>query len=385
MSVLNGLLVLDFTTLLPGPMASLFLAEAGAEVVKIERPPHGDDMRGYEPAWGRDSVSFAMLNRGKKSLALDLKDPRDRDRLEPLLSRADVLIEQFRPGVMDRLGLGYETLAARNPKLVYCSITGYGQSGPKRDVAGHDLNYIADTGLLALSMGDARSGGTVPPALVADIAGGCYPAVLNILLALREAERTGRGRHLDIAMAGNLFPFTFWALGAGQVTESWPGNGTDLLTGGTPRYRLYPTRDGKSVAAAPIEQKFWETFCEIIGLEPEWRDDRRDPAGTAERVAALIAAEDAATWAARFAGRDCCCNIVTGLDEALLDAHHRERGLFDHVLAGGTGRDLVALPVPIDPAYRTAPGTPIGSPALGEHNGDYLDSREPNGPEMGRQ
>jgi crotonobetainyl-CoA:carnitine CoA-transferase CaiB-like acyl-CoA transferase len=235
MRPLEGVWVLDFSTLLPGPMASLMLAEAGAEVVKIERPGLGDEMRHYNPRWGANSSNFALLNRGKRSLALDLKDPRARARLDPLIARADILLEQFRPGVMARLGLGYEALAARNPRLIYCSITGYGQTGPKRDLAGHDLNYIGDTGLLALAAGDpARP--QVPPALIADIAGGSYPAVVNILLALRARETTGRGCHLDIAMTDNLFPFLYWAMGQGMATGQWPGNGSDLVTGGSPRY-----------------------------------------------------------------------------------------------------------------------------------------------------
>src|SRR5688500_4820002 len=161
---LAGVLVLDFTTLLPGPLATLMLAEAGAEVVKIERP-QGEETRSYPPGWEGESAIFALLNRGKKSVALDLKITTERERLLPLLRRADVLVEQFRPGVMARLGLDYETLEKVNPRLIYCSITGYGQNGPKRDVAGHDLNYIGDTGLLSLSMGPLDSP-VVPPALI---------------------------------------------------------------------------------------------------------------------------------------------------------------------------------------------------------------------------
>src|SRR5690606_29336714 len=175
---------LDFSTLLPGPLATLMLAEAGAEVIKIERP-EGDPMRSFQPRWGVDSANFALLNRGKKSMALDLKRPADRARLEPLIERADIIVEQFRPQVMKRLGLDYDTLSKRNPRLIYCSITGYGQSGPKRDVSGHDLNYIGDAGLLSLSMGPSDRP-VIPPALVADVAGGAYPAVINILLALQQ-------------------------------------------------------------------------------------------------------------------------------------------------------------------------------------------------------
>jgi alpha-methylacyl-CoA racemase len=371
MRPLEGLLVLDFSTLLPGPMATLMLAEAGAEVIKIERPGRGEDMRGYDPKWGRDSVNFALLNRGKKSLALDLKDPADHAKLVPLLTRSDVIVEQFRPGVMDRLNLGYEAVARTNPRLIYCSITGYGQTGPKRDVAGHDLNYIGDAGLLALSMGPLEQP-VVPPALIADIAAGAYPAVINILLALTERARTGHGRYLDVAMADNLFPFMYWALGNGLAAGQWPGNGTDLVTGGTPRYRLYPTADNRMIAAAPIEQRFWTEFCDIIGLEPDLCDDSRDAAATTKRVAEIIRGETSETWRARFAGRDCCCSIVAEVHEALADPHFAARQLFARTLVNEVGNHLPALPVPIDFAFRAPTGEPEAAPVLGAHNAELL-------------
>ena len=263
---LAGIRVLDFTTLLPGPMATLMLAEAGAEVIKIERPG-GEDMRRFQPAWGQESVMFAMLNRGKKSVAADLKDARVRDRVIALAKTADVVVEQFRPGVMDRLGLGYQALRAVNPRLIYCAITGYGQSGPRSMRAGHDLNYIGDAGLLALSSGPPGQR-TVPPALIADIAGGSYPAVMNILLALRQREATGEGTFIDVSMAESVLPFLYWAIGAGLANGAWPKDSSERLTGGSPRYHLYETRDGKVAAVAALEQKFWEAFTVAIGLEP---------------------------------------------------------------------------------------------------------------------
>jgi crotonobetainyl-CoA:carnitine CoA-transferase CaiB-like acyl-CoA transferase len=286
-SPLSGIRVLDFSTLLPGPLATLLLAEAGAEVIKFERPD-GEDMRRFQPLWGKESVSFALLNRGKKSVVADLKDPRVRDRILDLSKTADVVVEQFRPGVMDRLGLGYAAFRAANPRIVYCAITGYGQTGPRKDRAGHDLNYIGDAGLLALSSGQAGHR-VVPPALVADIAGAAYPAVMNILLALRQRDTTGQGSFIDVSMADCVFPFMFWALGAGFATGAWPGNGSDLLTGGTPRYRLYETRDGKIAAVAAIEQRFWTSFCAAIGLEPELIDDERNKEATILRVGKIIA------------------------------------------------------------------------------------------------
>ena len=371
MKPLEGTLVLDFSTLLPGPMATLLLAEAGAEVVKIERPGAGDDMRGYAPAWGREGANFALLNRGKKSIALDLKNPGERAKLEPLLKRADILVEQFRPGVMKRLGLGYEEVAALNPGIVYCSITGYGQDGPRATEAGHDLNYIGNAGLLALSMGPQQTP-VVPPALIADIAGGAYPAVMNILLALEGRRRSGQGRRLDIAMTDNMFPFLYWAMGQGLATGQWPGNSTELVTGGTPRYRLYPAADGRIVAAAPIEPKFWDAFCDAIGLEGELREDARDPQATIAAVAQLIAAKPSAFWRERFAAADCCATIVADLQEAMSDPHFQARGLFGHRLGNERGEDMPALPVPIDPSFRERQPGSVPAPALGQHNQDYL-------------
>jgi alpha-methylacyl-CoA racemase len=350
MRPLEGIVVLDFSTLLPGPLATLILAEAGAEVIKIERPG-GDEMRAWEPKWGSQSLNFALLNRGKKSVVVDLKDVEQREKLKPLMARADVLVEQFRPGVMHRLGLDYTSVSAISPRIIYCSITGYGQTGPRRDVAAHDVNYVAESGLLSLSMGPL-SHPVLPPALMADIAGGSYPAVMNILLALRERERTGHGRHLDVSMSDNLFTLTYWALGRGFATGEWPGNATDLVTGGSPRYQLYPTSDRRILAVGAIEQRFWDTFCDITGLEPALRDDAPDPTATISRLRDIIAGETAATWSSRIAGRDCCCSIVATIEEASRDAHFTARGLFQPALRDDEGRSIPAMHVPIDPAFR---------------------------------
>jgi alpha-methylacyl-CoA racemase len=368
---LEGVRVIDFSTLLPGPLATLILAEAGAEVIKIERPGQGDELRDYEPKLGGTSVGFALLNRGKRSLALDLKDAAARARLEPLLAGAAVLVEQFRPGVMDRLGLGYAAVRALNPRIVYCSITGYGQSGPKAGIAGHDLNYVADTGLLALA--GAEGAPAIPPGLIADIGGGALPAVINILLALRRADATGAGCHLDVAMTDNLFAWQWWAqalLASGRA----PRPGRELLTGGSPRFQVYATADGRCVAAAPLEERFWQRFCALIGL-PEalrgqradpaaLRGQRADPAAARGAVAAIIAGRPAEHWRRRFDGEDCCCNVVASLEEALADLHFRERGLFAAQLEAG-GQHLPALPVPLAPELRPPPDAQ-SAPALGE-------------------
>ncbi len=360
MQPLAGLLVLDFTTLLPGPLASLMLADAGAEVIKIERPG-GEDMRAFPPLVDGMSAPFAMLNRGKQSLVLDLKSDVDRARLKPLIERADIMIEQFRPGVLPRLGLGYADVRSINPRLIYCSISGYGQSGPRAAEAGHDINYIGNTGLLALQPGPFATP-VVPPMLAADIAGGSFPAVINILLALRTRDRTGQGCYIDIAMTDAMFTFAWYALALGAATGRFPAPGELPLAGGSSRYQLYPTSDGKIVACGALEQKFWTAFTNAIGLPEELANDLRNPQATRATVAKLIAAHSAQHWQPIFAAADCCATIVVPLEQAVRDAHFVERGLFAREVAAGN-KALPALPLPIAPQFRGKPG-PVAAPKL---------------------
>ncbi len=366
MQPLANLLIVDFTTLLPGPLATLILAEAGADVVKIERPHGGDEMRRYEPRFGEASVNFALLNRGKRSIAIDLKEAGAVARLMPLLARADVVVEQFRPGVMERLGLGYAQLKEGNPRLVYCAITGHGADGPRAQDAGHDLNYLAETGMLLLAAGADGAPG-VPPALIADIGGGAYPAIINILLALARRAVTGEGCRIDVSMTDNLFPFLYWAVGRGLAAGQWPRPGDEMLTGGSPRYQIYRTADDRFLAAAPLEDRFWRNFCDAIGLAPALREDTANPRATIAAVATLVRAQPAAHWAQVFAGIDSCCALCATLEEAVRDPHFRARGLFDWGLVAD-GRRIAAMPMPLAPEFRAAPGD-RSYPALGEGNG----------------
>ncbi len=368
MRPLEGIRVLDFSTLLPGPMATLVLAEAGAEVIKVERPGRGDEMRSYVPKFGDDSVNFALLNRGKRSIAIDLKEEGVLERLKPLIESADIVVEQFRPGVMDRLGLGYEALRTINDKIIYCAITGYGQTGPRANVAAHDLNYVAESGMLSLTAG-ADGSPVLPPALIADIAGGTYPALVNILLALRQRDRSGKGCKLDIAMADNLFTFLYWAMGNGQVEGRWPTAGSDLVTGGSPRYQIYRTSDGKFLAAAPIEDKFWANFINAIGAPFELLDASLPAELVREKIREIIATGTAAYWNERLAGKDVCCSIVTSMEEAMQSSHFRERGVFSRELREGS-QCIAALPVPVVAGFRGGEMSD-GYPALGEANRDF--------------
>jgi alpha-methylacyl-CoA racemase len=361
---LEGVTVVDFSTLLPGPLATFILAEAGAEVIKVERPG-GEDLRSFEPRLAGVSAPFAMLNGGKKSVAVDLRSPHAVALLTPLIARADVLVEQFRPGVMERLGLGYDAVRRINPRLIYCSISGYGQSGPRAGEAGHDLNYQAVTGLLSLSPGSADAP-TVPPALAADIGGGSMPAVINILLALRGRDHSGEGCHLDVAMADTMFTFAWLALAQGFATGRYPGAGETILSGGSPRYALYVTADGRFLALGALEQKFWDNFCHAIGLAEPLRDDAADPAGTRRAVAEILRTRPAAAWMDVVHDRDCCCTVVASLEEALADPQFRQRGLFEVEAQAGAAR-LPAVPIPVRAELRRTSASPRPVPAPGEH------------------
>jgi crotonobetainyl-CoA:carnitine CoA-transferase CaiB-like acyl-CoA transferase len=362
MQPLSGLLVLDFTTLLPGPLATLMLAEAGAEVLKIEQPG-GENARYFPPMIDGESAAFLMLNRGKKSIVLNLKNDTDRARLKPLLERADILVEQFRPGVMARLELGYDDLRALNSRLIYCSISGYGQSGPRVQEAGHVLNYIGNTGLLDLQPGPHESP-VVPPMLAADIAGGSFPAVINILLALRARDQSGQGCHIDIAMTDAMFTFTWAALALGAATGRFPKPGEMWLVGGSPRYQIYPAKDGKLVACGALEPKFWSAFTTAIGLAKEFVDDMRDPGATREAVTKLIAARTSDEWRPIFAKADCCTTIVVPLEDAIRDPHFIQRGLFAHKVSTASGKTFSALPLPVAPEFRETPAA-TKAPTLG--------------------
>jgi alpha-methylacyl-CoA racemase len=350
---LAGVQVLDFSSLLPGPLTTLLLAEAGAEVLQVERPPRGDEMRSYVPRLGPSSANYALLNRGKRSAAVDLKDPVSVDRLLALGAETDVVVEQFRPGVMGRLGLGYDAFRAVNPGIVYCSITGFGQAGPAAGRAGHDLNYLAESGLLGTVV-DGRGDPHLPPTVIADIAGGTYPAVVNILLALFRRQATGEGCHLDVGMTPNLSTLAYGYLATHAGSGSWPVPGQDLLTGGSPRYRIYRTSDGRHVAAAPLEDRFWARFCELVDLPVELRADTGQESAVIAAVAELIAARPADHWRARFDGEDVCCCIVATLEEAA--RAHVLRIESEHRVAGA-GFDVSALPVPVVDALRRAPAS----------------------------
>ena len=326
---LCGVRVLDLTRLLPGPVATLHLADMGADVVKIEDHGAGDYARTLGKGPGGVSVLYRCVNRNKRGLRLDLKQPSGRQAFLRLVRQADVVVESFRPGVSDRLGIGYAVLHELNPALVYCAITGYGQNGPLAAVAGHDLNYIGLAGVLD-QIGVQGGAPAIPNFQIGDLLGGAMTAAMGILAALFDARRSGRGRFVDVAMseaalAHNLFPF--FAL---QSEGSVPQRGADTLSGGDPGYSVYATADGRYLAVAPLERKFWDVFCDALE-HPEWKrlHGARGPAAHALRgeIAALVARRSLAEWCALFAGLDCCVTPVLDLAESLAHPHFRERGM----------------------------------------------------------
>ena len=321
---LAGIRVVDLTRLLPGPLATRHLAELGAEVIKIEGPAEqGQDdgtrtmgQTADERARGEPALTFRALNRGKQLLRLDLRTAEGKAALLELVRSADVLVEGFRPGVMDKLGLGWATLQAVNPKLVMCAISGYGQASAWAHRAGHDINYIAMAGVLE-QIATVNGELAVPNFQIGDLMGGTQAAVTGILAGLLGAQRSGHGRFVDVSMV--LATFTLRSSGR------MPVPGRDLLSGGAPCYGVYRTADARHLAVGALEPKFWQALCEAVG-RPEWAAlhwSRGLVVGGVESMAlraalaAVLAAEPLAHWVARFEAVDACVTPVLRLAETL--------------------------------------------------------------------
>src|SRR5690606_35453669 len=303
---LASLKVLDFSTLLPGPCATMMLADMGAEVLRVESPSRPDLLRLMPPMTGKVSAGHAYLNRSKRSLSLDLKQPGAVEIIHDLIQSHDILVEQFRPGVMERLGLGYEALSAINPRLIYCSITGYGQTGPYRDRAGHDINYLALSGVAAYS-GRKSSG---PPPLgiqVADVAGGSHHAVMGILAAVIQRQQTGQGQHVDVSMTDAAFAMNHLAAAAYLGGGGTPEPEGMVLNGGA-FYDYYRTQDGGYLSVGSLEPQFMKVLCEVIG-RPDLATKGMSPnpahqAEIREAMTEAIASRTLAQWQEIFAGLD---------------------------------------------------------------------------------
>ena len=367
---LEGIVVLDLSRLLPGPFLTMVLADMGADVIKVEDPRVGDYLRAFPPAKGGIGGRYLAVNRGKRSLALDLKQAAAREAFLRLVDRADVVVESFRPGVMAKLGVSYEALAARNPRLVMCSISGFGQTGPYVERAGHDLNYIALAGVLAMG-GAAEGAPAMPGVQIADLAGGALWAATAILGALVGRYRTGRGAHLDISMTEGALSLLTAELG-NQDCGAHPTRGTESLNGGLAGYSIYATSDGRYLAVAALEPKFWIALNTALGRKPDVSEIVGNPAAQARTRAdltALFASKTAAEWDVLLAQHDCCVEVVTELGELATHPLHVAREVF-FTMDGGDG---------VGPIQQTR--TPLGMPRpprppprLGQHSREVLEA-----------
>jgi len=359
---LQGIRVLDLSRLLPGPYATLVLADLGADVVKLEDPAGGDYLRWMPPMAGQQSGWFHALNRNKRSLAVDLRRPEGAGVVLRLARRFDVVVESFRPGVMDRLGVGYEALLRVNPRIVLCSISGYGQDGPYRDRAGHDIDYVALAGVLAVN-GPPEA--PVPLGVqVGDVAGGSWPAVAGILAALLGRAATGRGAHVDIAMAEGALAMLALQQGAADARGTPLRRGGEQLNGGSACYAVYQAGDGGFVALGALEPKFFRAFCDAVG-RPELADQQfdRDGAGSRAEVAAIFASRTRAEWGAFAARHDVCVMPVLEGDEPRGDPQLLHRRSFVEVETPWEGRAMPGLASPVRLRGAEAPLRP--APRLG--------------------
>ncbi|MEE3118540.1 MAG: CaiB/BaiF CoA-transferase family protein [Pseudomonadota bacterium] len=345
---LTSLKVLDFSTLLPGPYATMMLADMGAEVLRVEAPDRVDLTKVMPPFDGKISTAFSYLTRGKHTLTLNLKQAEAVDKVKELVRDYDIVVEQFRPGVMDRLGIGYEALKAINPRLIYCAITGYGQTGPYRDRAGHDINYLSIAGVSS-HCGRADSG---PPPLgiqVADVAGGSHHAVMGILAAVIERQQTGTGQFVDISMTDAAFALNAMA-GAASLAGGQEQQPESALLNGGSFYDYYQTRDQRWLSIGSLEPQFSARLCDTLGLsalkslalsqKPE--DQQQLKAALKDKVAEKTLAE----WQEIFADQDACVEPVLTIAEAAEHPQLKARGMVIEVDRGdGVMQKQIACPI----------------------------------------
>ncbi len=368
---LAGVRVLDLSRLLPGPFASLVLADLGASVDKIEDPGAGDYLRAMPPLRGDTSSMFLALNRNKRSACLDLKTEKGREALLKMAAHYDVLLEQFRPGVLERLGVGHQTLRARNPRLIVCALTGYGQDGPLAQRAGHDLNYLARSGVLGMT-GPAGAPPQVPGFQLADVGGGLW-CVAGILAALHRRAAVdatggvGEGAVIDISMLEGSMGFAISGFGQLFGGRTWP-RGDGPLTGGLALYRTYATRDGRFVSLAALEPKFWNAFCAGAGLQPDMSALFPGPHQDVlkETLRALFVSRTRDEWEAFGREHDCCLEPVLEPGELRDDDHLRSRGAFFEIDSPWGPIEQLRTPLTSPHGEHTPP------PRQGEHTDAIL-------------
>jgi alpha-methylacyl-CoA racemase len=362
---LEGVKIIDFTRLLPGPMATMMLADMGADVIKVEDPDSPDYVRSFEPMIEGTSAFYYALNRNKRSLSINTLSPQGQSLIKELVKDADVLIEQYRPGIMKKNGLDYDILKATNPKLIYISITGYGQDSAMSQAAGHDINYIAIAGALGIT-GDENGEPVIPGFQLADIAGGSYMTMNAVTAALYKREKTGKGEYIDIAMTDSVLPFIALPFAAYQANQNEHMRGKFQLSGGQANYNTYKCSDGKYIALGSLEPKFWNTVCERLG-KTEWQEkiigNTEVQVELKKELQNTFLQKTREEWLAFFAKDDICLTPINDLSEIGTDKHLNERQLFIDFQIGSHQIKTIAQPVKFS---STADGNNWIAPQLGE-------------------
>ncbi|OGP75593.1 MAG: hypothetical protein A2V86_07765 [Deltaproteobacteria bacterium RBG_16_49_23] len=369
---LNGSKMLDLSRLLPGPYCSLLLADLGMEVLKVEDPEQGDYMRKMGPVRKRDSAYFLALNRNKKSMILNLKSKEGKEIFCKLIETYDIVLEGFRPGVMDRLEIGYQELKKKNPGVILCSLSGYGQDGPYRDRSGHDINYIGLGGILELT-GTKETGPVIPGVQIADIGGGAMMAALAILAAIVHRQKTGEGQHLDASMLDGVLSWLSIHAGRYLTDQKLPQRGEMHLSGRYACYQVYPTKDEKHMSLGALEPKFWKNFCEATGRKDlilKQFIEGEERIGIIEEIKNLFKTKNQKEWTDFFKEVDACCEPILTFDEVFQhpQALHRKMVIdYEHPVEGKVqqvGNPIKSSAFPFS--------VPTPSPQWGEHTVEVL-------------
>ncbi|MCD6152627.1 MAG: CoA transferase [Syntrophobacterales bacterium] len=364
---LSGLRILDLSRLLPGPYCTMMLADLGAEVIKVEEPGKGDYLRDFPPKLKQESAFFLSVNRNKKSITLNLKSDRGREIFLGLVKKADVVLEGFRPGVMDKLGLGYDVLREINPQIIFCSISGYGQDGPFVKKAGHDINYLSIAGITGFT--GTRDGRPVLPGIqIADIGGGGMLAAYSILAAVIARQKIGKGQYIDVSMMDGAMSWLSMAAGKYFADGASPEPANEMLNGRFACYNVYKTKDGRYMTLGALEPQFWSAFCEAVG-RPDFIRDHYAEGERADEIIAEVAGifmqRTRDEWVEFLADVDCCCAPVNTFDEAFSHPQVKHRQMvveMEHPVEGPIR--MLNFPGKFS---ETPSAIELPPPALGEH------------------
>ncbi len=369
---LSGVRIIDLTRLYPGPFGTQLMGDFGAEVIKVEDKNSPDYIRFFPPKFKEEGAGYIAVNRNKKSLALDLRSDKGKELFFKLVEKSDVVVEQFRPGVIAKMGLGYEAAKKVNPRIIYCSITGFGQTGPYANVAGHDLNYMGLAGITD-TIGPKGGDPVIPGIQVADVAGGGLMSVIGVLSALVARATTGKGQHVDVSMFDGILPFMGMLFANYKAGGGLPNRGDSFLSGGLLCYNIYRTKDNRHVTVAGLEYKFWQRFCELIE-RPDLTDKQFVAGEEFERLhkdlSDLFMTKTMQEWVDLFRGEESMADAVLSIDEVEHDPHAIARKMIvemDHPTEG----KIKGIGVPIKFSDTEATDL-VPPPILGQHNDEIL-------------